>query len=213
MKTLRLIAALATAVSLSACASVETVTRSAPEPTHATQATQPTSAALNISAVRISVPYALKVSEANSYYPGGDIVWREDPLGDRHQQVKSIFEQGIQKAAPNVQGSVPVMLDIEVTRFHALTEKARYTTGGVHAVQFKMRLLNPETGEAYTESRNIKADFKAFGGARAINAERNGITQKLRITDRIAEVVAQELANPGSFKAAHNGFYGALNQL
>jgi len=136
MKTLRLIAALATAVSLSACASVETVTRSAPEPT---QATQPTSAALNISAVRISVPYALKVSEANSYYPGGDIVWREDPLGDRHQQVKSIFEQGIQKAAPNVQGSVPVMLDIEVTRFHALTEKARYTTGGVHAVQFKMR--------------------------------------------------------------------------
>jgi len=210
MKTLRLIAALATAVSLSACASVETVTRSAPEPT---QATQPTSAALNISAVRISVPYALKVSEANSYYPGGDIVWREDPLGDRHQQVKSIFEQGIQKAAPNVQGSVPVMLDIEVTRFHALTEKARYTTGGVHAVQFKMRLLNPETGEAYTESREIKADFKAFGGARAINAERNGITQKLRITDRIAEVVAQELANPGSFKAASNGFYGALNQI
>ncbi|MDF1670616.1 MAG: hypothetical protein P1U83_13475 [Roseovarius sp.] len=210
MKTLRLIAALATAVSLSACASVETVTRSAPEPA---QATQLASAALNISAVRISVPYALKVSEANSYYPGGDIVWREDPLGDRHQQVKSIFEQGIQKAAPNVQGSVPVMLDIEVTRFHALTEKARYTTGGVHAVQFKMRLLNPETGEAYTEAREIKADFKAFGGARAINAERNGITQKLRITDRIAEVVAQELANPGSFKAANNGFYGALNQI
>ena len=210
MKTLKLIAALATAVSLSACASVETVSRSAPT---TTPTAQPVSASLNVQAVQVSVPYALKVSEANSYYPGGDIVWREDPLGDRHQQVKAIFEAGLQKAAANTQGAVPVLVDIQVTRFHALTEKARYTTGGVHAVQFEMRLLNPETGVAYTEPRQIKADFKAFGGARAINAERNGITQKVRITDRIAEVVAQELSNPGSFVALNNGFYGALNQL
>ncbi len=210
MKTVRLIAALATAVSLSACASVETVSRSAPQ---TAPAVQPTSAALNIQAINVDVPYTLRVSEANLYYPGGDIVWREDPAGDRHQQVKAIFEAGLQKAAASAQGTVPVVVDIEVTRFHALTEKARYTTGGVHAVQFKMRLLNPETGVAYTESREIQADFKAFGGARALAAERNGLTQKVRITNRIAEVVAQELANPGSFVALNNGFFGALNQI
>ncbi|MFK7937792.1 MAG: DUF6778 family protein [Roseovarius sp.] len=210
MKTLKIIAALATAVSLSACASVETVSRSAPT---TAPSVQPASAQLNIQAVQIAVPYSLTVSEANRYYPGSDIVWREDPLGDRHQQVKAIFEAGLQKASAQTQGSVPVLVDIEVSRFHALTEKARYTTGGVHSLQFTMRLLNPETGVAYTEPREIKADFKAFGGARAINAERNGITQKVRITDRIAEVVAQELANPGSFVALNNGFYGALNQL
>lgn len=210
MKPIRLIAAIIVAGSLSACASVETVSRSAPQ---AAAPVQPVSAQLSIEAARISVPYSLRVSEANSYYPGGDIVWREDPLGDRHQQVKAIFESGLLKAAANAQGPVPVVVDIEVTRFHALTEKARYTTGGVHAIQFTMRLLNPETGEAYTEPRFIKADFKAFGGARAINAERNGITQKYRITERIAQVVSQELADPGSFVALNNGLIGALNQI
>ena len=210
MNSLRLIAAIAAAATLTACGTTETVTRSVPQ---APAASAPISSTLNIESARVSVPYSLKVSEANLYYPGGDIVWREDPLGDRHQQVKDIFEAGVIKASANAQGSVPVTVAIEVTRFHALTEKARYTVGGVHAIQFTMQLLNPETGEAYTEPRAIKADFKAFGGARAINAERNGITQKYRITERIAEVVSQELANPGSFVALNNGLMGAINQL
>lgn len=210
MKTIRLVAALAAAASLSACASVETVSRAAPT---TPQAVQPGVAAFSIQAVQVSVPHSLRVSEANSYYPGSDIVWREDPMGDRYAQVKAIVEEGLQKAAARTQGSVPVVLDVEVTRFHALTEKARYTVGGVHSVQFTLRLLNPETGQPLTEPRKIKADFKAFGGARAINAERNGITQKYRITERIAEVIAQELAKPGSFHAAGNGLYGAINQL
>lgn len=211
MKLIRLITVLALAGSVSACATVETATRAAPLET---QEVQPTAISLNVSAVRVSVPRSLRVSEANLYYPGGDIIWREDPLGDRHEQVKTIFESGLTKGLADLpQGNVPVLLDVEVTRFHALTEKARYTVGGVHAIQFKVRLLNPETGEAYTEPRFIKADFKAFGGARAINAERNGITQKVRITDRIAEVIQMELNNPGSFKSANNGLIGAINQL
>ena len=65
-----------------------------------------------------------------------------------------------------------------------------------------MRLVNPETGEAYTDPRLIKANLKAFGGARAINAERNGITQKVRITNHLAEVIRAELNNPGVVQAA-----------
>ena len=211
MKLTRILAAMALVASVSACATVETATRAAPLDA---QAAQPAPVSLYVQDLAISVPRSLKVSEANLYYPGGDIVWREDPLGDRYEQVRAIFEDGLRKGVANMsEGSVPVRVNVEVTRFHALTEKARYTIGGVHAIQFKVSLVNPETGVAYTEPRFIKADFKAFGGARAINAERNGITQKVRITDRIAEVIQQELQNPGSFKSTNNGLIGAINQL
>ncbi|HKK84375.1 MAG TPA: DUF6778 family protein, partial [Roseovarius sp.] len=142
------------------------------------------------------------------------IVWREDPVGDRHAQVKAIVEAGLSEGISAMEpGAVPVVMDVEVTRFHALTEKARYTIGGVHAIQFKMQLRNPETGQAYGEPHLVKADFKALGGAKAIEAERNGITQKHRITEHLAKVIQTELASPDGYKAANNGLMGAINQL
>ena len=211
MKQIRMIAALMLGLAVSACGSVETATRNAPldAPEMA-----PSPVSFNVEAVRVSVPRSLKVSEANRYYPGGDIVWREDPVGDRHAQVKAIVQDGIGKGIAAMQpGAVPVVMDIEVTRFHALTEKARYTIGGVHAIQFKMQLRNPETGQAYGEPHFVKADFKAFGGARAIEAEREGITQKHRITTHLAKVIQTELTSPEGYKAANNGIMGAINQL
>ena len=207
MKYVRLIAAVATAASLSACASVETATRNAPL---VPETVQPVSAALNIAAVNVTVPYSLRASEANSYYPMGDIVWRGEPLADRHQQVKAIFEDGLSKAAAKTQGSVPVQVNIEVERFHALTEKARYTVGGRHELQFTLQLSNPETGQAYTEPRKITTNIKAFGGARAIAAERNGITQRLRITDHIGDVVAETLVEAGGVIVAPSTVYAAV---
>jgi len=194
MKTIRFIAALSLTAFVSACGTAEIATRNAPLDA---APIQPITASLNVQEVVVEVPRKLKVSEANLYYPSGDIVWREDPLGDRHAQVKAIFEEGLGRGVAGLPtGSVPVRLKIEVNRFHALTEKARYTVGGWHSVQFTMTLEDPATGVALTAPRLIKADFKAFGGARAINAERNGITQKVRITQRIASVIQQELMTP-----------------
>lgn len=211
MNTRRVIAAMIMGLSVSGCASVETATRSAPLEA-AVQA--PVAMSFDVQQVRVVVPETLKVSEANRYYPGGDIVWREDPLGDRHAQVKTIVEaamqQGVSQMAP---GKVPVILDIQMTRFHALTEKARYTTGGVHALQFYMTLRNPETGIAYGEPQFVKADFKALGGRAAINAEAKGVTQKYRITNHLAKVIQMQLTSPEGYKAANLGFMGALNQL
>ncbi|MRU16890.1 hypothetical protein FDP25_15720 [Roseovarius sp. A21] len=211
MKHIRMIAAMMLGLAVSACGSVETATRNAPldAPELA-----PSPVSFNVQAVRVSVPETLKVSEANRYYPGGDIVWREDPVGDRHAQVKAIVQAGITKGVNAMEpGTVPVIMDVEVTRFHALTEKARYTIGGVHAIQFKMQLRNPETGQAYGKPHFVKADFKAFGGTRAIEAEREGITQKYRITEHLAKVIETELTSPEGYKAAHNGIIGAINQL
>ncbi|MEQ8903069.1 MAG: hypothetical protein RID11_04825 [Roseovarius sp.] len=211
MITFRLAAALVLGFGLSACASVDTATRNAPLDSAITQSVP---VSLDIQDVRVTVPKSLKASEANRYYPGGDIVWREDPPGDRHAQVKAIFETALQTGVSQMpKGAVPAILDVRVTRFHALSEKARYTIGGVHAVQFEYVLRNPATGEAYGAPKLVKADFKAFGGQAAINAERQGITQKVRISEQLSNVIRSELQPSQDYHAEALGLMGALNQI
>lgn len=211
MRRFRLVAAVTMGLGVSACATVETATRNTPLDT---TRIQPIGASFDVQGVTVQVPRALEVSESNRYYPGGDIVWREDPVGDRHEQVRAIFEEAMNRGVDTMpDGSVPARLDIEVSRFHALTEKARYTVGGVHALQFTYVLRNPETGEAYGPPKKVKADLKAYGGARAIAAEREGITQKYRITNHLAEVIRRELGDPEGYTAAKLGLMGAINQI
>jgi len=76
------------------------------------------------------VPETLKVSEQNSYFPGGDIVWRGDAAGNRHEQAKAVFDRALTQGTETLEGIVNVGLDVRVERFHALTQKARHTTGG-----------------------------------------------------------------------------------
>ena len=127
------------------------------------------------------------------YYPSGDIVWRGEPLGNRHAQVKKIFEESLARGAVGSNGQVPVLVDVEIRRFHALTEKARYTIGGRHEIQFVINFLNPETRQPVAAPRKIDATFKAFGGARAVAAEQNGVTQRIRISNHLAGLFQKEL--------------------
>lgn len=216
MTPIRILAALALTASISACATTESVTRGAPLDTlrAPAQAATLTAPALNVAEVVVEVPDTLRVSEANMYYPGGDIVWREDPVGNRHAQVQAIVAAGLHTGLAGLpKGDTPVRLHVEVTRFHALSEKARYTVGGVHAIQFVLTLQDPATGRALSEPRLVKADFKAYGGSQAVAADRRGETQKYRITRRIASVIQQELLAPGSTPTAKLGVIGALNQI
>src|SRR6056297_1684040 len=209
MYLVKLIAALMLGLGLSACAGVETATRNAPLEA---PALQPAAVPLDVRDVR--VPRSLTVSEANRYLPGGDIVWREDPPGDRHAQVAAILRQGLRRGVAGLpEGTVPVVLDVELSKFHALSEKARYTIGGVHAIQFTYTLRDPATGAALTEPRFVKADFKAFGGQKAVAFERRGITQKVRITEHLAQVIREELGAGQGYRAQATGLIGVLNQL
>jgi len=211
MYLVRLTAALVLGLGLSACASVETATRNAPLDA---PALKPAAVPVDVREVRVTVPRSLRVSEANRYLPGGDIVWREDPPGDRHAQVAAILDEGLTRGVAGLpQGAVPVVLDVELSKFHALSEKARYTIGGVHAIQFTYTLRDPETGAALFEPKFIKADFKAFGGQKAIMAERQGVTQKVRITDHLARVIRAELGPEHGYHVQATGLIGALNQL
>ncbi|MGF6859498.1 hypothetical protein ABIE69_000045 [Rhodobacteraceae bacterium MBR-64] len=148
--------------------------------------------------VRIAVPQSLRVSEANVYFPLADIVWRGDPYGDRRAQVAQIFRDGFAKAAPALVGGPKVVVDVEVQRFHAVTEKARYAFGGVHSVQFVMTVRDAATGAILSGPRPVKADMRASGGSSAIAEDARGYTQRVAITRHLAEVVARELALPGA---------------
>lgn len=216
MTLLRTSLFVAAAAALSACANVETASRNAPyqaQPSLSAVDQQTETAQLRVASYSIKVPNTLTVSEANAYYPKGDIVWRGDPMGNRYEQVEAIFDDSLSRSASSNADGYPVNVHIEVVRFHALTEKARYTVGGVHAITFKMQIIDPKTNELMTEPRLVEADLEAFGGKAAIEAEARGHTQKARITAHLAEVMRQELTRKSGYINERLGFYQAVNKL
>ncbi|EEW26386.1 DUF6778 family protein [Rhodobacter ferrooxidans] len=203
MKTLRLIAALGLAVSLSACGGMQPVSRaSLPDATalSITSKSGPNmvapAAQYDVAEVRISVPQNLRVSEANMFYPIADIVWRGEPLGDRHAQVKAIFEEAFATGTQAMHQGRKVIVEAEVTRFHCLTEKTRYTVGGTHSMKFTLTLRDAATGQIIDGPRLVVADVKASGGNRALAEELAGRTQRVVVLERLAQVIRQELSQP-----------------
>ena len=240
MKTAKTFLLLGLGLMVSACASVEVPTRNTPfeqlpvtavsvpagyevsrlntavlatAPAGALRAIVPGQSPVTVNSITVRVPRSLKVSEANRYLPRGDIVWREDPIGDRYAQVQKIFQDALAQGVAPLNGPARVDLDIQVVRFHALTEKARYTTGGVHSITFDLAIKHPETGVLLMPIRTIRASLDAFGGKQALAAESRGLTQKVRISSHLAEVIRRELSNPEGYKNASLGFYQMLNNM
>lgn len=152
----------------------------------------------DVQAVTVTVPKSLVVSEANSFLPKADIVWRGDAPGDRYAQVKAIFDDAASKATASMQSGPKVVVDLEVTKFHCLTEKTRYTVGGVHSMHFLMTVRDVETGAILQGPRLIVADVHGAGGARAMAEEAVGRTQKVVVTERLVTVLQRELSAPVS---------------
>ncbi|MBN8632921.1 MAG: hypothetical protein J0L76_18970 [Rhodobacterales bacterium] len=142
--------------------------------------------------VRVSVPQTLVVSEAKTLLPRADIVWREDPLGDRHAQVGKIMQAAVLRGAQGLRGSRPVIISITVTRFHALTYEAELASSdwGVHNVDFIAEVLDARSGEVLLPAAKIRAETPAWSGARMKAARAKGITQKSMITNHVAATVA-----------------------
>lgn len=202
MKPIRLMLAMTAALGLSACASVETATRNAPVQAPAIAAAPVVEAGAtlsvktepyNITQINVRVPRQLSVSEANTFKPRADIVWREDPLGDRYVQIETLLSQGL---APLTQDQIEgrrVVVDVQITKFHALTQKTRYTVGGTHDIHFFLSVLDAQTGEMLGQPRLIETELEAYGGAKALEAMSRGETQKLRIQRHVLEVLRREL--------------------
>jgi len=154
----------------------------------------------DVQAVNVIVPRSLQVSEANTFLPKADIVWRGDAPGNRYEQVKAIFDTAMARGTAAMHSGPKVVVDIEVTRFHCLTEKTRFTVGGVHSMHFLLTVRDAATGAILQGPRPVVADIKASGGSRALAEDYAGRTQKVVVTERLAEVIRRELSAPvGSY--------------
>jgi hypothetical protein len=144
--------------------------------------------------VRISVPETLVVSEANSYYPIADVVWRGDAPGNRYTQIKAIFEDAFASATVNMTAGPEVIVEAEVVRFHCLTEKTRYTIGGDHSLRYMLTVRDAQTGAVMDGPRLVVADIAAAGGEAALAEERAGRTQKVVVTEALRNSLLREIS-------------------
>lgn len=148
-----------------------------------------------IAAFEVDVPRTLSVSEANTLKPRADIVWRGDPLGDRHTQVDALMTAALEPAFATVAGDRPVFVSILVTRFHAQTERVRYSSvPSEHEIEFVLTISDAETGRILSGPRDVDLTFRAHGGNDAIAAEASGVTQAVHITGQLQAWVAREFS-------------------
>lgn len=178
-----IVAVLASCV-LSGCVSTFSVDFDAPVPVEASRN-------WTVSDVIVSVPDDLTVVEAPSRLaPDADIVWHGDPPGNRRAQVARILERGAEIGVAGLNGPQPVILQLSLQQFHGVTPAAvSIAPAAVHNIAFSARFLTPR-GEPLTKPVNLRADVDAIVGVAAILATQQGNTQKFRVTNRIATVIA-----------------------
>lgn len=149
----------------------------------------------------VTVPRDLRVSERNGYYPLVDIVWRGDPIGDRYTQITDIFETAALRTEPQLDGARPVVALITLERFHGVTERTRYTVGGVYHIVFSLTVADARTGAIIEPPRRIDASLPAPGGQAAVHLDSIGQTERVRVTDFLNFVLHRELggdSTPGA---------------
>jgi hypothetical protein len=149
-----------------------------------------------VQGVNVIVPPELRASEANAYYPLADIVWRGEPVGNRHQQVRQIFDEALGSATAGMTNGRAAIVDVTVTRFHCLTEKTRYSVGGTHSMHFTLTVRDAVTGQVIDGPRPVVADVKAAGGSRALAEDAAGRTQRVVVMERLVYVLRRELSGP-----------------
>ena len=187
---MKVITLAAMALGVAGCASVDTVTRNAPIEVPALGA-QTIAIARDyvVEDVTFTASNELRVSEGNSYYPNADVVWRGDPVGNRIDQIAAIFETATKRNDTKLDGNIPVIVDYELVRFHGVTERTRFSVGGVYNIEFMLSVRNALTGEIIEAPRRIEADLSAPGGIAALMLEQRGQTEKVRVTDFLTQVV------------------------
>lgn len=143
-----------------------------------------------VTAIDVVVPATLTVSQDPKLrFPRVDIVWWEDPEGDRRAQVADVMLEAVRRATASMRGPVPVSVTLRVNRFHALTPDALENgTRGWHDVNFDIEVRDAD-GTLLAAERSIDADIRALQGAEARAALARGETQRSRIVNRVSQVL------------------------
>lgn len=167
------------------------------------------SADWRLSSVQVTVPRTLAVSEAEVYLPKADIVWREDPRGDRYVQVEKIMRDAITKGAAGLHGSRPVILKAVMTRFHAMTFTAETKApGGTHDIEFNLTISDAATGATLYGPTHVEASFPAMTGEQMARARVAGQSQKSQISAHVAATIRGLLGLGPDARATFNSIGG-----
>ena len=135
----------------------------------------------------------LTISESETFYPQADIVWRGDPFGPRIPQIAAMFNEAAARNRGILDGAVPVDVDVTLVRFHGVTNKTRYTVGGVYNVIFDLTIRSAATDDVIEPTRRIVGNLKAPGGDRAARQDAAGQTQRVRVTDYLTSLLRAQL--------------------
>lgn len=204
MHALRILGTLAVAGLLAACGQPEQASRATVAPegglTLASQGLEQApvvrTSAFAVQDVLVTVPSNLRASEANVYYPLADIVWRGDAPGNRHEQVRAIVSDAADTATRGMETGPAAVVEITLNRFHSVTEKTRYSVGGVHSINYTLTVRDARTGDTLDGPRVVIADAPAVGGVRALAEDQAGRTMKVVITERLVQSLRAELTKP-----------------
>ena len=162
--------------------------------------------------VQVIIPDSLTTSEVNILRPDVDVVWHGEPQGDRLQQVGIILHNALEVAAESLipeNNHRPVVIQATLIHFHSLTPRARALVGGIHKVKFSIQVIDQKTDEVLAGPTVIEADEFAFGNWKAVRADAEGETMKVRISNRIVEVVSDWLGLAAAEDAVEQGrIYG-----
>ncbi len=142
---------------------------------------------------RFAALEGLSVSESETFYPDADIVWRGDPLGPRIPQIAAMFEEAAARNRPVLDGAFPVDVDVTLVRFHGVTNRTRYTVGGVYNVVFDLTIRRAGSDEVIEPTRRVVGNLDAPGGERAGVLEQSGQTEKVRVTDFLTGLLRAQL--------------------
>lgn len=153
-------------------------------------------AAIAVQNVTVHVPPSLTVSEANTIKPAADIVWHGDAAGDRYEQVAQIMRSALHKGVAGLRKGTPVVLDVTVLRFHAITPRTRQSIGGKHELIYALDIRDAATGAVLAHIPRINATVRAAGGAQALAEEAAGLTQKVVISQAVAASIGKALHDP-----------------
>ena len=128
--------------------------------------------------------------------PSKDIVWWGEPGNTAEQrrcQVARITHEGVSAGAAGFRAGQPVVAEVVVQRFHALTPTARSSCVlglcfGNTNIDIVINIKDRATGEELATSGLIEADPETLQRDDYIDAEQAGNTERKRAVDHIAEV-------------------------
>lgn len=161
----------------------------------------PLNPSYKVTAIDVTVPQTLTVSEENGIKPRVDILWQEEAPGNRHAQVDAIVTDALKAGVGGLNGARAVKIEAVVTRFHALTKRTRYSYGGEHEIWMIIAVRDANTGELLEPARKIGFDLKVSADEAMAN-EANGIYQKDEIDAAIRSMIRYEMTRPRDFLQA-----------